>query len=434
MIRTILFDLDDTLLVNKMDQFLPAYFQRLGDHLADITPPERMLGELVAGTQAMLTNLDPRVSLEQSFSQHFYPALDLEEAEVTDVIKAFYREEFPRLRSQTEPIPGVPDLVDALLLQEYEIVIATNPLFPRLAVEERLRWAGLPPNRFHFRLITSYEQSHFAKPNPEYFAEILARLGRKPGEAIMVGDDLKRDIEPAASLGLAVYLTGRPEQQKVPIHASRDSGSEIDRRAAGALDLATEEGTGKSSSDLPSGPLADLPSILRSLTVNEVLETGFSPRNLLARLRAALAATLTSCSALSTAAWVSRPIEGEWATVEIIAHLRDVEREVNLPRLEAILSRNQPHLTAYDTDRWAEERAYIGQDGQTVLQEFSRARMKLIDTLESIKPEDWNRPARHALIGPTTLRELMKIATEHDWLHMAQLRETLDALSPLSPG
>jgi hypothetical protein len=60
--------------------------------------------------------------------------------------------------------------------------------------------------------------------------------------------------------------------------------------------------------------------------------------------------------------------------------------------------------------------------------------MKLINTLEGIKPEDWNRPARHALIGPTTLRELMKIATEHDWLHMAQLRETLDALSSLLPG
>ena len=107
--------------------------------------------------------------------------------------------------------------------------------------------------------------------------------------------------------------------------------------------------------------------------------------------------------------------------------------EVNLPRLEAILSRNEPHLTAYDTDRWAEERAYIQQDGQTVLQEFSQARTKLVETLTALEPEAWSRAARHALIGPTTLAELMKIAAEHDWLHMAQLCETLNALSSHPP-
>ncbi len=51
MIRTILLDLDDTLLANSMDTFLPAYFQALGSHLAGIVDQGEMLNELIAGTQ-----------------------------------------------------------------------------------------------------------------------------------------------------------------------------------------------------------------------------------------------------------------------------------------------------------------------------------------------------------------------------------------------
>jgi hypothetical protein len=54
MIRAVLIDLDDTLLVNKMDIFLPAYFQKLGEYLADRIDPDQMLTELLNGTQQML--------------------------------------------------------------------------------------------------------------------------------------------------------------------------------------------------------------------------------------------------------------------------------------------------------------------------------------------------------------------------------------------
>ena len=56
----------------------------------------------------------------------------------------------------------------------YQVVIATAPLFPLLAIQERLRWAEI--DECPFTLITSMETSHFAKPHPEYLAEILARL------------------------------------------------------------------------------------------------------------------------------------------------------------------------------------------------------------------------------------------------------------------
>jgi len=428
MIRTILLDLDDTLLVNKMEQFLPAYFQRLGAYLAEIAPPERMLAELVAGTKAMLGNLDPRLPLEHVFSSYFYPALGLDQAETIGMIEDFYRNEFPTLEAQTQFIPGASKVVEELLAQGYEVVIATNPLFPRLAVEERLRWAGLPPAEVDFTLITSFEESHFAKPNPEYFAEILARLGRKPLEAIMVGDDLERDIYPAQALGLAVYYTG-DELDARTVERSAGSGEDApEETPVAALGLTVGTAGAGQNPCVMSGPLAGLQFALTSSIFSGDASELAAPRILLARLRAALAATLNATADLPADGWTSRPAEGEWAPVEIIAHLRDVELEVNRPRLQAVLTGDDPHLPAYDTDRWATERAYLEQDGPAVLEAFTQARMDTIEALSALDMQSWERPARHTLLGPTTLRELMKIASEHDWLHMAQLRETLETL------
>jgi len=428
--RTILLDLDGTLLENKMDRFLPAYFERLGRHLAHIAPPESMLNELLAGTRSMLENLDPRFTLEQVFSKHFFPALGLDEAQARPQIEAFYREQFPGLKALTRPIAGAVELVHELLGKGYELVVATNPLFPRMALEERLRWAGLSPDNVNFTRITSYENSHFAKPNPEYFAEILARLGRSPDQAIMVGDDLERDIHPAAALGLAVYYTG---SQPSAVDGERpaagaDGGTHED--PASALGLGVRYSADKTAPCIMNGPLKDLPAALTDGMAGAQLSTA-PPHILLARLRAALAATLGSCLALDGEAWDARPQTEEWALVEILAHLRDVEREVNLPRLELILNEDNPHLPAYDTDRWAEERHYRSLHGPRVLDEFTEARMRTVTRLASLGTAAWARPARHTLLGPTTLHELMKIVTEHDWLHMAQIRKTLEQVAPL---
>ena len=46
---TILLDLDDTLLGNSMDTFLPAYMQALGEYLAPYAPPEKMIPALLDG-------------------------------------------------------------------------------------------------------------------------------------------------------------------------------------------------------------------------------------------------------------------------------------------------------------------------------------------------------------------------------------------------
>ena len=83
-------------------------------------------------------------------------------------------------------------------------ILATNPLFPHTATENRMRWAGLDAN--DFAEYTTYENCHFCKPNPKYYMELLERHNLKPEECIMVGNDVEEDMVPAEKLGMQVFL------------------------------------------------------------------------------------------------------------------------------------------------------------------------------------------------------------------------------------
>ena len=138
MIRAVLLDLDDTLLRNDMAGFLPTYLRSLGEALADLVDPGRLAAEVMAGTRDMLVNQDPRRTLADCFAARFYPALGWNEPDMRPRLQDYYSRVFPQLQTLTAPMPGAVELVEALQQAGLELAIATNPLFPRLAVEHRL--------------------------------------------------------------------------------------------------------------------------------------------------------------------------------------------------------------------------------------------------------------------------------------------------------
>lgn len=201
--RAVLLDLDDTLLDNDMERFLPPYFVALGRRMARFVAPDELVRLLLASTQVMMKNQDPAITNKQAFDADFFPRLGCAAANIRPVIQSFYEEDFSKLRPYTRPRPEARPLVQALFDEGYDVVIATNPMFPRLAVEHRLNWAGVLD--LPFKLVTTYENSHFCKPNPRYYREVLSKLDCRPDEAIMVGDDLGNDIEPARQVGMHTY-------------------------------------------------------------------------------------------------------------------------------------------------------------------------------------------------------------------------------------
>jgi FMN phosphatase YigB (HAD superfamily) len=85
----------------------------------------------------------------------------------------------------------------------YEGVLATNPVFPREVILERMRWAGVAD--LAWKLITSYEDMHFAKPHAAYHSEILGRIGRQPAACVIVGNDTRDDLA-ALAVGVKAFL------------------------------------------------------------------------------------------------------------------------------------------------------------------------------------------------------------------------------------
>ena len=397
MTLTLLLDLDDTLLDSNMDDFIPAYFNTLGKEMAKYIPPEKLLKYLMQGTEAMIRNDNPTETLEDVFGREFYPNLDMERDILDPAIARFYENIFPSLAYLTKARPEAVDLVQWAFSQGYRVAISTNPLFPKSAIDCRLRWAGLAPEEYPFEVISSFENFHFSKPNPAYLAEVLGRMGWEEGPVLVVGDDPVRDLLGAEELGLAAYWVADD-------------------------DAVLSEGR---KQPLGRGEIGELRSWIESVDEKMLLPQYQAKTAIVATVKSIPAILLEILSDLSASAWTKSAHPDEWSLVEIISHLRDVEREVNLPRIRTFLNEENPFITADDTDVWAAERGYANQDGEAALRDFISVRMETLRAVKELSDDDWLRSGRHAIFGPITLQEQLGFMAEHDRVHLRQIYKAL---------
>lgn len=222
-IRAVLFDLDDTLLENNVDRFLKAYFGLLAPHMAHMVPSEKFISALIRATSAMITNQDPSITNQQAFMDEFFPMVGRTAEEMMPLFDEFYAVQFGKLRSLTRPNPSARAAIQAAFDAGCDVVIATNPVFPETAIRQRMEWAGV--SDFPFKLITSYEVMHAAKPSCRYYREILEHIGRRADECVMVGDDWGNDMVPAMKAGLQIFW----------INAETNTMTALDPSARGTL-------------------------------------------------------------------------------------------------------------------------------------------------------------------------------------------------------
>jgi HAD superfamily hydrolase (TIGR01549 family) len=211
MVQALLLDLDNTLLGNDMEVFLPAYLASLSKHVSHLFEQEPFIQRLLQATDAMMVNTDPATTNQEAFDAAFFPCLGRTREELEPVFEDFYATRFPELRSVTELRPESRTLVDWAFEQDLRIAVATNPMFPLTAIEQRLEWAGVPVDRYPYHLVTSYESMHATKPHTAYYQEMARRLGQQPEHCLMVGDEWHMDIQPAQSLGMQTYWITSPD-------------------------------------------------------------------------------------------------------------------------------------------------------------------------------------------------------------------------------
>ena len=202
--KAVLFDLDGTLLKMDQEQFVKTYFKYLSKHLAPKGyEPNQLLQVFWEGVKAMIGN-DGRCTNEEAFWKVFTKAYGEKSMEDKECIDEFYKHGFNQVQEVCGCYREAKEIVELLKEKGMMTVLATNPMFPHTATENRMRWARLEIS--DFVEYTTYENYHFCKPNPKYYEELLGKLGLQPEDCIMVGNDVEEDMIPTQKLGMKGFL------------------------------------------------------------------------------------------------------------------------------------------------------------------------------------------------------------------------------------
>lgn len=206
--RAVLFDLDGTLLDLDLEGFLGRYFHALEEAslpLARVSlAPEAFMQGLHEATAHMMRPHPGRTN-RSVFYERLLELTGIDLHQHWDVYDRFYQTTFPLLGGTARPAPGARRVILTARELGLHVAIATNPIFPKAAVDHRLAWAGL--DDIELPVVTTFEQMEACKPDPAYFAQTAALLGVDPTECLMVGDDARLDM-PASDIGMRTYYVG----------------------------------------------------------------------------------------------------------------------------------------------------------------------------------------------------------------------------------
>ncbi len=382
MIKAVLLDLDNTLLHNPDREWVAAFRQQWDLHFAESHGVENASSALRNAIRCL--NREP--AAYRSNAATIFDALSFEmpltEAALSTAITSFYQGNYRGLRENTAPIAMAAELVEALLRQNLHVAIATNPFFPEGATRERIGWAGLSDFAADFAFITHSENMHFAKPNPAYYAETVARVGVEPDEALLIGDSVQNDIEPASAIG---------------IHTWRVNG------------------------------IADLSSVYDQVRESgwrqKYLSRQLQPSMILPQYSGNIAALHGLLAEVKPHQWLQRPDPQEWSILQILCHLWESEAPVHRARLKAIRDQDDPFIAAPPPP--GPDIPTCHEEGYEALYCFQRERKETISLLSALTPAQWDRTARHSIFGLTTMLEMAHFTAQHDRLHITQLCQTL---------
>jgi len=158
------------------------------------------------------------------------------------VSEAIRREVSPRVLGAEvtgqHAFPEAAEILDAVSRHAAIGVIANQ----YRTVREVVRRDGLDG---FFRAVHISEEIGVSKPNPAIFELALREAGCKPQEAVMVGDRIDFDVEPARSLGFhTVRIKWGPFRNQSPIRAGQHPDAEVAtlREVPAALDRLARRG------------------------------------------------------------------------------------------------------------------------------------------------------------------------------------------------
>lgn len=200
--KAILFDLDGTLLPLNIDQFMHLYFQEMSKIFEDLLNRDELVDKIMAATKAMI--LDTTDRRNESVFMETYDALVEEDLAIhRKKFDDFYKTTYNEAKVSSTMSAEMVRSVHLLKEKGYKILCVTNPLFPKAAILDRIRWAGLEPEDFDY--ITNFEANTSCKPQLKLYEEVLAHNDLVAEDCMMVGNDVQEDMI-AGTLGMTTFL------------------------------------------------------------------------------------------------------------------------------------------------------------------------------------------------------------------------------------
>jgi hypothetical protein len=155
------------------------------------------------------------------------------------------------------------------------------------------------------------------------------------------------------------------------------------------------------------------------------------PARLLGEARRELARLVPTLDALmgdlEAATARARPAPDEWAPIEILCHLRDLEQEDFGARVRAVLD-GQTTFAPIAPEQWVEARRYREAELAPTLDALRTRRAESLAFLASVSPERLQAAVPLPRLGPLSGLDLLAAWVAHDRLHVRQLAGTLARL------
>jgi FMN phosphatase YigB (HAD superfamily) len=212
-IKYLLFDLDGTLLHFDLDEFVAGYLSLIRQEFESYPWGDKVPEWILTGTDLMLNNKGSKTN-QAIFLEYFTKKSGLSAEDVWSKFMTFYEQKFDNLQTISQQDKNAIDTIEKALQAGYQLVLATQPIFPEIAIRKRLAWAGL--DHIPFLLITDIEKMSACKPAELFFEEVMSYIGAKSSECLMIGNDPITDMAAVRKDILTFFITDHNDQSVPP--------------------------------------------------------------------------------------------------------------------------------------------------------------------------------------------------------------------------
>jgi hypothetical protein len=118
-----------------------------------------------------------------------------------------------------------------------------------------------------------------------------------------------------------------------------------------------------------------------------------------------------------------KPMPDRFSIAELLEHLSHIEAHCFRIRFDETLAADNPEFEPYDQNAYYAQGAYSNRDAEDSLAHWEEQRDDNLEFLRGLDPEVLARTARHTVLGPFTLENLLNEWALHDLGHVRQLAE-----------